>query len=275
MDKIAPCALLFFHLNIQVPYELLLKLASAGVILLVTWIVSRILGSFLSKAMGKISPNAAPQTRRLVTWLVWLVGILISLDQLGLELTILLLILTIGGVIFAFAFKDILSNIASREVINTYRQFKIGDWIQVGKFFGRVVDITWMDTVLVTPDNEMIYIPNSKITRSILINKTAPGETRIAVSLTLNGALDISEIEKALLEIADELRDELAPNSKPEVRVINANIHAVKLALLLKINNPAKSALIASEVRKKAKKRIDELRKKVNGVFLGDCHVHS
>lgn len=249
------------QINIQIPYELLLKLATVGVILLATWIASKILGSFLSKAVGKLSPNVAQQVRRIVTWLVWLIGILIGLDQLGLELTVLLVILTIGGVIFVFAFRDILSNVASREIINAYRPFKIGDWIQVGKFFGRVVDITWMDTILITLDNEMVYIPNSKITKSTVINRTAPGETRISVPLIVDDVLDLSEVEKTLLEIATELKEELAPDSKPEVRVNGINNRTIKLALLLKINNPAKSAFIASEARKRAKIKLDELRK--------------
>lgn len=263
MGQITPWISLFFQIT-QIPYELLLELATLGVILIASWTVSRILGSFISKAVGKLSPNVARQSRRIVTWLVWLIGILIGLDQLGLELSMLLVILTLGGVILAIALRDILSNMASRNVITTYSPFKIGDWIQVGKFFGRVVDVTWMDTILMSLDNEMVYIPNSKITKSIVINRTAPGETRISVSLTVDDAVGLSEVEKTLLEIAAELREELAPDSKPEVRVTNVDSRAIRLALLLKINNPAKSALIASEVRKRAKMRLDEIRRKAS-----------
>lgn len=252
-------SLVFSQISIQIPYEFLLKLASAGVVLAVTWIVSKILGGFLLKAMGKISPNVAPRAKRIVKWLVWLIGILISLNQLGLELTILIVILAIGWVTFVLAFRDILSNVASHEIINTYRPFKIGDWIQVGKFFGRVIDMTWMDIILVTPDNEMVYIPNSKIIKNMLINRTTPGETRISITLKVGNSISISEIETTLLEIADEMREELAPDSKPEVRVTDMDEHSVKLALLLKINNPAKGAIIASEVRKRAKIRLDQM----------------
>lgn len=251
----------FFQI-IQIHYELLLKLATVGVILVATLIVSRILGSFVSKAVGKISPNVTLQARRVVTWLVWLIGILIGLDQLGLELTMLLVILALGGIILVIALRDILSNAASREIITTYNLFKIGDWIQVGKCFGRVVDINWMVTILMTLDNEMVHIPNSKITKSIVINRTAPGETRISVPLTVDDTLDLSEIERILLEIGTELSEELAPDSKPEVRVTNVSNRSIKLALLLKINNPAKRKLIASEVRKRAKKRLGEIRRK-------------
>jgi small conductance mechanosensitive channel len=254
----------FFQIDIQIPYELLLKLATVGLILIATWIVSTILGNFISKAVGKLSSNVARQTRRIVTWVVWLIGILIGLDQLGLDLTILLVILVFGGILLVIAFRDMLSNVASHEVITTYNPFKIGDWVQVGKFFGRVVDITWMSTILITPDNEMVYIPNSKIIKSIVINRTSPGETRISIPLTVDEALDLSEVEKALLEIGTELREELAPDSKPEVRVTNMDGRAIRLALLLNINNPAKSALIASDVQKRAKMKLDEIRRKAS-----------
>lgn len=262
MGQIALRISLFFQIGIQIPYELLLKLATVGVILIATWIISRILGSFISKAVGKLNPNAAQRARRFVTYLIWLIGILVGLDQLGLDLTILLAIVTLGGIMIMIALRDILSNMASREVITTYRPFKIGDWIQVGKCFGRVVDITWMDTILMTPNNEIVHIPNSKITKSTVKNRTVPGGIRISVPLTIDKALDVPELEKILLEIGTELSEELVPDSKPEVRLTNVNNHSIKLVLLLKINNPAKGRLIASEVRKRAKKRLDEIRRK-------------
>jgi small-conductance mechanosensitive channel len=115
-----------------------------------------------------------------------------------------------------------------------------------------------------TSDNEMVYIPNSKITQSIVINRTTPGGTRISVSLIVDKAVDLSDVEKTLLEIGAELSEELIPDSKPEVRVTDLNTHSIKLVLLLKINNPAKGKLIASEVRKKAKKRLDEIQRKTS-----------
>jgi len=234
-------------------------LATLAVILVATWLVSRILGIVTLKAMRKFSTNIVRQTRRIVTSVVWLIGILIGLGQLGLELAIILLILALGGLVFVFAIRDMLSNLASREVITTYSPFKIGDWIQVGKCLGRVVDITWMNTILMTPDNEMVHIPNSKITRSIVTNRTTSGETRIPVPLTIDSTLDLSEVEKVLLEIGNELGEELASDSTPEVRVTEVDNHSVRVELLLKIHNPAKGAIIASEVLKKAKMRLDKI----------------
>ena len=115
-----------------------------------------------------------------------------------------------------------------------------------------------------TPDNEIVYVPNSKITQSVVTNKTAPGGTRISVTIVVDKTLNLSEVEKALLSIGNELKEELISDSEPEVRMTNLNTQSVKLALLLKINNPAKGKLIASEVRKKAKERFDEMQRKTS-----------
>ena len=255
---------IFYQVAIQLPTDLLLKLGTVGLILVVTWIVSRLLGSFVSKAVGKFGSGVARQARDIVTWLVWIIGILIGLNQLGLELTVLLLIVTLGGIIIAIALRDVLLNVASNGVITSYKPFKVGDWIKVDNCFGRVLDINWMETVLMTPDNETVYVPNSKITQNIIVNKTTPGGTRIAISIVISRALDLSEIEKALLDIGSELKEELIPEFVPEVRVTHLNTQSVRLALLLRINNPAKGKLLASDVRKKAKKRLDAIQSKTS-----------
>jgi len=241
-----------------------MKLASVGIILIAAWIISRILGSFISKALSKLSQNVARQAKRIVTWSIWFVAILVALDQLGLELTILLVIVALGGIIVVIALRDTLSNIASHEAITAYSPFKIGDWIQVDRCFGRVVDITWMNTILMTPDNEMVYIPNSRITKSIVVNKTAPGGTRISVPITVEKALNLSDVEETLLEIGNELSEELVPDIKPEVRVTSVYNNSIRVALLLKIRNPAKGGIIASEVRKRAKERLDKIHRQTS-----------
>ncbi|HSQ49083.1 MAG TPA: mechanosensitive ion channel domain-containing protein [Candidatus Deferrimicrobiaceae bacterium] len=254
--------IIVYQIALPVSMDLLLRIAIVGLILLATWIISIILKSLVSKAKGKLSPSMSRQMKRLVTWITWFAGILIALSQVGLDLTILLTLVALSAIVLAIALRHVLSNLVSYGVIKSYEPFKLGDWVQVGKFFGRVVDITWADTVLMTPDNETVYVPNSKITQNIVINKTTPGGTRIAISIVISNALDISEVEKTLLDISSELKEELIPEFVPEVRVTNLNTQSVRLALLLRINNPAKGKLIASRVRKRAKERLYEIQQR-------------
>ena len=236
-----------------------LQLAIVALILVATWVASILLGKFVSKTFRKTNPNVIFQVKRIVIGATWLIGALLALDQIGLELNLVLIALAVGVVIIVIASRDFLYNLVARETINLYNQFKIGDWIQVGKVFGRVVDITWNDTVLSTPNNETVYIPNSTITKSVITNRTTQGGIRISVPMTIENSLSLREIEQTLLTIGVELQEELVPESKPEVRLTRIDAKTSKLELLLRINNPAKAKLISSEVLKRLKLKLEDL----------------
>jgi len=241
-----------------VPVDFLWKLLLVILILAATWIASKLLGGVVSKTFRRFNPNVARQGKSIAIWLIWLFGALLALNQLGLELNWLLMIIAIGAVIVVIASRDFLPNIVARETIFLYNQFKIGDWIRVGKIFGRVVDITWNNTILSTPSNETVYIPNSTITKSIITNRTTQSGIRISVPITIENSLSSEEIEQTLLSIGTELQEELVPESKPEVRLVKIDAKTTKLELLLRINNPAKGRLISSEVLKKIKQKLQD-----------------
>ena len=230
-----------------------------AVILVATLIIAKVLGIIVYRTISKRSSKLARQTKRVVVWLTWFTGLSLGLYYLGLGLALPIIALVIG-VIFAIALRDVFLNLAAYEVITTYDPFKIGDWIQVGKVFGRVVDVTWIDTVLMTPNNEMVYIPNSTLTRSKVVNRTTEGGVRISISIQVEKSLDYSYVEASLLGIGEELREELATDSKPEVRLMSLERDWMRVALLLRINNPAKGKLLASEVRKRIKMKLDAAR---------------
>jgi small-conductance mechanosensitive channel len=79
------------------------------------------------------------------------------------------------------------------------------------------------------------------------------------VPVTVDKTFDIANVEKIFLEIGAELCEELIPDYKPEVRVLSLESNSMKVALLLRINNPAKGKFLASEVRKRIKTRLDEV----------------
>lgn len=239
--------------------DLLRTILVLAVILVATLIVAKVLGIIVYRTISKRSSKLARQTKRVVVWLTWFTGLSLGLYYLGLGLALPIIAVVIG-VIIAIALRDVFLNLAAYEVITTYDPFKIGDWIQVGKVFGRVVDVTWIDTVLMTPNNEMVYIPNSTLTRSKVVNRTTEGGVRISISIQVEKSLDYSYVEASLLGIGEELREELATDSKPEVRLMSLERDWMRVALLLRINNPAKGKLLASEVRKRIKMKLDAAR---------------
>lgn len=242
----------------QIPADIIPRLTIVVLILLATFVASKLLGGFAAKSLRKSRPGVARQGKRVTVWVTWLTGIVLALNQLYLELTWLLLLVGIFVIIVIIAFRDTLSNLAARETIYVYNQFKIGDWIQVGKIFGRVTDITWNDTILSTINNEIIYMPNSTVVGSVIINRTTQEGIRISIPLTINNSLNFDKVEQTLLDVGTELQEELVPESKPEVRLTNIGPKTTRLELLLRINNPAKSKLISSEVLKRFQRKFHD-----------------
>jgi small conductance mechanosensitive channel len=244
------------QVNFQVPMDILLRLALAALILVIAYIISKVLAGIVAKALARANSKLTRQAKSIVVWSTWIIGTLLALNQLGLELAWLLVAVGIGAIIVVLIARDFLSNVAARETIYLYNQFKIGDWVQVGRVFGRVVDISWNDTVLSTLNNETVYIPNALMVRSVITNRTTQTGIRIAIPIIIDVSKNLQDVEQ-LLEIGTELREELVPESSPEVRVVAIDKKTVKIELLLRISNPAKSRLVSSEVLKRAKKRLD------------------
>jgi small conductance mechanosensitive channel len=249
------------QINVESIIWFLQRFALAGVIIAVTWLATKIIGGIISKALGLVSSKVAVQVRRITSAFIWLVGIVQALDQLGLDPTLLLMIIGIVGLAAITAFRDVFPSIAFYNLIVTYDLFKIGDWIEVDGYFGRVVKLTWMNTVLITRDNEMVHIPNSRIIKGNLVNRTVQGGIRVAVPLTVDRRTSLYEVERILLEVGEEFNEVLAPGFIPEVRVTNLDEDSLKVELLLRISNPARDDLVTSEVLKKTLMKLEEAKK--------------
>ena len=200
------------------------------------------------KSVGKISQNAARVAKRTSSLLVWIIGFLTALDQLGLELNMLLMIVALSGLLVILSLRDIIPNVVSRETISLYEMFKVGDWIESGDYFGRVTDVNSVNTTLMTLDNETVRIPNSELTSRPLTNRTTPGGIRVRVPIIVEPDQSLQEAENTLLEIGEELGDELVKDYKPETRITEIDGSLSEVTLLLRISNPARSELIFSEV---------------------------
>ena len=94
---------------------------------------------------------------------VFLIGILVALAQVGVSVTPMIAGLGVVGFIVGFALQDTLSNFASGTMILAYRPFDTGDFISAADVEGTVRNMNLVNTTIVTIDNRLLIIPNSKI----------------------------------------------------------------------------------------------------------------
>ena len=109
------------------------------------------------------------------------------------------------SVIIGLALQDTLGNVFSGLALQTERSFKVGDWILFGEMEGVITDISWRATILRTRANDLVIIPNSLISKEVVINYSAP--TRVHAVLAEIGVHyrhPPAEVRRAIEEAADQ-----------------------------------------------------------------------
>jgi small conductance mechanosensitive channel len=137
-----------------------------------------------------------------VVYIFVLAIILISvLNTIGVPTTSLLTILGAGGLAIALALKDSLSNVASGIMLIFQKPFRIGDDVELANVRGIVLEVTLFNTKIKTNNNELIYLPNSKIIGDKIINKTAKSTKRLVLPFYLSHDTSILHAKACILDV--------------------------------------------------------------------------
>ena len=131
-----------------------------------------------------------------------LLVIIAAAGQLGINTMSFLTVLGALGLAIGLALKDSLSNIAAGIMIILFRPFRIGDAVTIAGVTGSVQQIGLFNTVLHTPDNQKIIVPNSKILGDIITNITANKTRRIDLVVGISYEDDIDKAKAILWELA-------------------------------------------------------------------------
>ncbi len=135
---------------------------------------------------------------------VFAIGLMIALSQLGFELGPLLAGFGVAGVIIGFALQDTLSNFASGMMILIYRPYDVGDLISAAGVTGKVSQMSLVSTTIKTLDNQRLIIPNNKIWGDTINNITVEHQRRVDMTFGIGYSDDIPKTEKVLNEIINK-----------------------------------------------------------------------
>ena len=200
----------------------LVKLLLFVAILFAFRFIARVVRTGLKKALDASNLNLSQLARRIIVStssnLVMLFGILVALSQLGISLGPLLAGLGIAGFIVGFALQDTLGNFAAGMMILLYRPYDIGDLIDVGGVFGQVDKMSLVSTSLLTFDNQLFVVPNSKIWGDVIKNVTAQDIRRVDMVFGISYSDDIPKAESILEDILQS-HDKVLDEPEPMVRL--------------------------------------------------------
>jgi len=133
---------------------------------------------------------------------ILILGLLIALSTIGISIAPFITALGVGGLAVALALQDTLSNLFAGIHILVERSIRIGDFVRLetGQE-GYVEDITWRTTRIRMRPNNMVIIPNNKLSQSIVTNYYLPEKSMaLSIPVSVSYASDPERVEKVLLE---------------------------------------------------------------------------
>lgn len=157
---------------------------------------------------------------------VWVIGILVSLSQVGLNLAPVLTGFGIAGVIIGFALQDTLSNFAAGMMLLIYRPFDVGDFVFAGGVDGKVSHMSLVNTTIKTFDNQIIIIPNSKIWGDVIKNVTHERVRRVDMVFGIGYSDDLLKAEQVLTDIVTS-HPLVLRSPEPNIKVHTLNTSSV------------------------------------------------
>lgn len=163
-----------------------------------------------AKTPSTIDDQLAVILKKTLKVVVVVLGILIGLQNLGVNVTALLAGLGIGGIAIAFAAQDTVSNVFGTITILLDTPFKIGDRILVSKYDGTVEEVGFRSTRLRTLNNSIVIIPNSVIAKENIENLSA----RKFIRFRHIFGLEYSTTDLQITTFCDRIRQMLAQNTQ-------------------------------------------------------------
>jgi small conductance mechanosensitive channel len=145
-----------------------------------------------------------------------------ALGQLGIQTTSFIAILGAAGLAIGLALQGSLANFAAGFLMIIFRPFKVGDLIEGAGTTGTVEEIQIFTTMLKTPDNKTVIVPNSRMTADNIVNYTAKGTRRVDMVVGIGYESDIDK--------AREIMEELAANDERVLKDPATSIAVIELA---------------------------------------------
>jgi len=190
-------------------------IAAIAVWIIGIWIIKAIVKGF-GKVMDKsgTDPSLKPFLKGIVGVLLKVMLVISVLGMLGIQMTSFIAILGAAGLAVGMALSGTLQNFAGGVMILIFKPFKIGDLIDAKGYLGSVSEIQIFNTILKTPDNKTIIIPNGELSTSSMINYSTEKKRRVDWTIGIGYGDDIDKARSVIKRLSD---NDLRILKEPEV----------------------------------------------------------
>ena len=219
--------------------RILIAVASAILIYLIgSWII-RIIKRTVEKTFARREMDISLQRflGNLISWGLNILLFIVVVTQLGVQTSAFVAIIGAAGLAIGLALQGSLSNFAGGILILLLKPFRVGDYISSSSgVSGTIQVIDIFNTKLVTPQNQLVVVPNGELSNSSITNYTQMGTRRTWFDIGVSYDADLKQAKEILLEVIKN--NEFAfEDPAPQVVVTELGDNAINLSVRATTSN--------------------------------------
>ncbi|ELU9850694.1 small-conductance mechanosensitive channel MscS [Vibrio cholerae] len=140
----------------------------------------------------------------LVRYTLFIIVLIAALSRIGVQTASVVAVIGAAGLAVGLALQGSLSNFAAGVLIVAFRPFKSGDYVEIGGIVGFVDSIQIFQTVLKSPDNKMVVVPNSAVIGGAITNYSRHETRRVDMVIGVSYKSDLQKTKRVLRETLEK-----------------------------------------------------------------------
>lgn len=211
--------------------------------------------------LGPVLP-ASSLTRNVAWGAVFAIGLLVTLNGLGVSITPMLTALGVGGLAVALALQEPLANFFAGLFITLAGQIRLGDYVKLDSGQeGYVADFSWRSTRLRMLSNNLVIVPNAKLAQAVVINHQRPSpDLAVLVEIGVDYDSDLQHVEHVVADVARAVMREVrggVPDFEPFLRFHTFGESSIDFTVVLRAGEYRDQFLIKHEFVKRLHARFE------------------
>jgi len=241
-------------LNTIINYPLLRDVIVCLIIIVAALGIIKWTSIFINNTGKKFNsePTLVQVVNELIKYTIYALALTLILNELGINITAIALSLGIVGIAVGFAARDTISNFIAGLFVLADKSFKVGDIIEIADQKGKVLFMGFRVTKLITPDNNIVSIPNSNFSKNVHVNHTPMEEKRVDLEINIPYTIEIEYINKEFIKLLSNFSWALN-EPKPNFIINELSDTGIKTTLSVWVDDPWKVAeyrsIIAGKIR--------------------------
>ncbi len=216
--------------------ELVMTYGPKLILAILTLVIGLWVIKFFSKSISKmldkrdLDPSLKPFLKSLFNMIMKILLVITVMSMIGIEMTSFVAILGAAGLAVGLALSGTLQNFAGGVIILIIKPFKVGDFIEAQGFSGTVESIQIFNTIIKTPNNQVIFVPNGSLSTNAITNYSVEDTRRLVQTYGIDYGDDIDKARSIIERIVNS-DERVLKDPAPQIWVEGLGDNSVNLSM--------------------------------------------